>query len=157
MNNRILADRKGLSPLIATVLLIAFAVAIGTVIMNWGIGATTEGCGDVAVDFSDAGGTPAVCVDVQARHLQFDVTNNGDAKVDFIRIDATDQSGNYEGKQVPVELEIGASADSSIQLSTGQPTNIYVQLVPGITDEEGHQELCVNSMVRVNEVPTCQQ
>jgi len=28
--------RKGLSPLIATVLLIAFAVALGVLVMNWG-------------------------------------------------------------------------------------------------------------------------
>ncbi|MBD3310073.1 hypothetical protein GF351_02545 [Candidatus Woesearchaeota archaeon] len=29
-------DKKGVSPLIATVLLIAFAVALGAVVMNWG-------------------------------------------------------------------------------------------------------------------------
>ncbi len=32
------ADRRGVSPLIATVLLIAFAVALGAVVMNWGRG-----------------------------------------------------------------------------------------------------------------------
>ena len=31
-------NKKGVSPLIATVLLIAFAIALGTVIMNWGRG-----------------------------------------------------------------------------------------------------------------------
>lgn len=33
---RLFRNRKGVSPLIATVLLIAFAVALGAVVMNWG-------------------------------------------------------------------------------------------------------------------------
>ncbi|MBI5880529.1 hypothetical protein HZB90_00190 [archaeon] len=35
---RIFSSRKAVSPLIATVLLIAFAVALGAVVMNWGRG-----------------------------------------------------------------------------------------------------------------------
>lgn len=34
--------RKGMSPLIATVLLMAFAVALGGMIMNWSIGASSQ-------------------------------------------------------------------------------------------------------------------
>ena len=34
--------KKGVSPLIATVLLIAFTVAIGSVVMNWGTGYIKE-------------------------------------------------------------------------------------------------------------------
>ena len=33
---RIFLQKKGVSPLIATVLLISFAVALGAVVMNWG-------------------------------------------------------------------------------------------------------------------------
>lgn len=34
--SRVKQSKKGLSPLIATVLLIAFAVALGVMVMNWG-------------------------------------------------------------------------------------------------------------------------
>ena len=34
---KIFVSKKGVSPLIATVLLIAFAVALGSVVMNWGL------------------------------------------------------------------------------------------------------------------------
>lgn len=34
---KILGSKKGVSPLIATILLIAFAVALGSVVMNWGL------------------------------------------------------------------------------------------------------------------------
>lgn len=41
-------NRKGMSPLIATVLLMAFAVALGGMVMNWSIDASTRS-GDCAV------------------------------------------------------------------------------------------------------------
>ena len=33
---KIIKNKKGVSPLIATILLIAFAVALGAVVMSWG-------------------------------------------------------------------------------------------------------------------------
>lgn len=42
MKRNFLFNKKGVSPLIATVLLIAFAVSIGAVIMNWGKSALEE-------------------------------------------------------------------------------------------------------------------
>lgn len=35
-NKRFLSNRKALSPLIATILLVVFALLIGTITMNWG-------------------------------------------------------------------------------------------------------------------------
>ncbi|MBT5021987.1 hypothetical protein HOK51_00910 [Candidatus Woesearchaeota archaeon] len=46
-------DKKGVSPLIATVLLIAFAVALGAVVMNWGRG-YVEDTAETAKERSDA-------------------------------------------------------------------------------------------------------
>jgi flagellin-like protein len=46
-----LSSKKGVSPLIATILLIAFAVALGSVVMNWGfslnLGEADERCSKV--------------------------------------------------------------------------------------------------------------
>ncbi|MBS3105628.1 hypothetical protein J4234_05200 [Candidatus Woesearchaeota archaeon] len=56
MNSRmqgIFSSKKGVSPLIATVLLIAFAVALGSVVMNWGlnlnIGKSADMCRNVEI------------------------------------------------------------------------------------------------------------
>lgn len=43
----IFKSKKGVSPLIATILLIAFAVALGSVIMNWGLNLNLGKAGDV--------------------------------------------------------------------------------------------------------------
>ena len=58
--------KKGLSPLIATVLLIAFAVALGAVVMNWGSsyvgeGSAEEGCDKVSLSWFERSGKQQVC------------------------------------------------------------------------------------------------
>jgi flagellin-like protein len=61
----ILRSRKAVSPLIATVLLIAFAVALGAVVMNWGRG-YVEDTANMARERSDAEVTCTAEVELQA-------------------------------------------------------------------------------------------
>ncbi len=60
---RMFGSRKAVSPLIATVLLIAFAVALGAVVMNWGRG-YVEDTANIARERSDTEVTCASEVDV---------------------------------------------------------------------------------------------
>src|SRR3989344_4899144 len=50
---KMIKSKKGVSPLIATILLIAFAVALGSVVMNWGLnlnlGSSRDMCRSVEV------------------------------------------------------------------------------------------------------------
>ena len=50
---KIIGSKKGVSPLIATILLIAFAVALGSVVLNWGLnlnlGKSADKCGNAAI------------------------------------------------------------------------------------------------------------
>lgn len=66
-------SKKGVSPLIATVLLIAFAVALGAVVMNWGRG-YVEDTANVARERSD---TEVKCA--------------SDVNLDIVDIDSTPQ------------------------------------------------------------------
>jgi flagellin-like protein len=70
--------KKAVSPLIATVLLIAFAVALGAVVMNWGRGYVEDTAqvarqksdsevkctSDVDIDFVSIDNTPQVCYNI---------------------------------------------------------------------------------------------
>ena len=60
---RMFRSRKAVSPLIATVLLIAFAVALGAVVMNWGRG-YVEDTANIARERSDIEVTCASDVDI---------------------------------------------------------------------------------------------
>lgn len=76
--SRMFASRRAVSPLIATVLLIAFAVALGAVVMNWGRGyvedtaniarersdAEVTCAAEVGVDIVEIDGLPQLCYNV---------------------------------------------------------------------------------------------
>lgn len=89
-------NKKGVSPLIATVLLIAFTVALGAVVMNWGRTyveetaefsrqkSTTEiKCStDVKLDFIKIKDTEMVCFnETTTGVLNFTIENSGTAEI----------------------------------------------------------------------------
>ena len=66
----LIKNKKGISPLIATVLLISFAVSLGAVVMNWGSKIqiseqnVTAQCGNAYIDFFVLpSGKPDICID----------------------------------------------------------------------------------------------
>lgn len=79
---KLFGSKKGVSPLIATVLLIAFAVALGAVVMSWGKGYVTD-LQDSAKDSSDSS---MICTsDVNPSIVQVD-------RIDQICLNRTDPS-----------------------------------------------------------------
>jgi len=110
------SNKKGVSPLIATVLLIAFAVALGAVIMNWGRGfvqdrtadveTTTEietGCAlDVQLKVSEIGGTPQVCFGGSAEDgsVEFTLENQGRKDIKELGIVIGAERGIYQNSSL---------------------------------------------------------
>ena len=83
-------NKRGISPLIATVLLIAFAVALGAVVMNWGknyvmttatdaqrSGQAKQKCTNTNLEFVQVAGVPKMCVDHldNATRVEFIIKN----------------------------------------------------------------------------------
>ncbi len=91
--SKMLRNKRAVSPLIATVLLIAFAVALGAVVMNWGRGyvedtantarergdAEVKCASDVDIAFVDIDGTPQVCYNTSSY-----TGDGGNVSIDFI-------------------------------------------------------------------------
>jgi len=110
------ANKKGVSPLIATVLLIAFAVALGAVIMNWGRGFVQDRTADVeqttkietscALDVqlkvSEIGGTPQICFGGSSTDgfLEFTLDNQGRKDIKEIGIVIKGQTGLYQNSSL---------------------------------------------------------
>lgn len=83
--------KKGISPLIATVLLIAFAVALGAVVMNWGrsyvedTAESTQRASQTKVDCSmgvnleikEIGGNPTLCQNEDDDEIEVIFVNRG--------------------------------------------------------------------------------
>ena len=99
-NMRIMRGKKAVSPLIATVLLIAFAIALGAVVMNWGsdyVKKTVKSTGeksDVDIKCStdtylriiSIGGTPQLCLrnSTTPERVEFTIENGPNTRLEGI-------------------------------------------------------------------------
>ena len=101
-------NRKAVSPLIATVLLIAFAVALGALVMNWGKRYTEEQMEytstksseelecelNVELALKEVSGEPQIFYKNSTNNLSFIIENKGRKDIDSIRVIIIGQSGN---------------------------------------------------------------
>ena len=110
----LLSSKKAMSPLIATVLLIAFAVALGAMIMNW----SAEAVVDSSVDLSSA----CASVNIQSNGpvcysdgtLSFNVKNAGKARVNSLKISSSSDIGDLELAVKDSSMITGETLERSI-------------------------------------------
>ena len=78
-------DKRGMAPLVATLLLIAFAVALGVVIMNFGraqVEMEAQCTIDIGLKFSNIGGEEQFCFDATTNELAFTLENGVNIKLE---------------------------------------------------------------------------
>ncbi len=78
--------KKGVSPLIATVLLIAFAVSLGAVLINLGVNLFGDPCANRSAEVLIVEGIPRVCHSVLAKTMSLTVVNQGKKGVDGFKL-----------------------------------------------------------------------
>jgi flagellin-like protein len=122
-----LHDKRGVSPLIATVLLIAFAVALGAVVMNWGRGfvqqqtdeatKTTDtklGCSlRVNLKVAEIDGTPQACFAGSGANGYIELRLNNDDEIKAIKglsVSVSGASGTYNNDTINNTIPVGLSA-----------------------------------------------
>src|SRR3989344_2497443 len=102
VDGKITIRKKAVSPLIATVLLIAFAVALGAVVMNWGRGYvddTTQFASeksakeircsmDISMKFIEFSDVKQVCLDNGTDTINFTLQNAGTVAIEGVKIQA---------------------------------------------------------------------
>ncbi len=157
--------KRGVSPLIATVLLIAFAVALGAVIMNWGRGFVQErtsdvekttkietGCAlDVQLKVSEIDGTPQLCYGGSgaAGQINFTLDNQGKKDVKDIGIVVGGASGIYQLANLNISTIIAGGAlfrNVSYDYNTYGSIK-YVRFIPKI-DISGVTTSCPGSALQ---------
>lgn len=146
------SSKRGMSPLIATVLLIAFAVAMGAMIMNWSAGIEGEGettqnnCNDISIT-TDQG---ACFTD---NTILFNVLNNGQKKIDGLLLSSSTDGSLIEIQVKDTSLIKGENIDKSIPyLYSGGA--VQLEFVPLVVDN-GEIVQCRTSGFKQTELPTC--
>jgi flagellin-like protein len=146
-----LKQKKGVSPLIATVLLIAFAVALGAVVMNWGksfaIGTMntvqqksdqdTTCSGDVSLNVVKlADGTLQMCYggDGSDGYIFFIIENSGRVAVSQIDLQVIGSSDIYANTTLNgTAIEIGHALRKNITYNYASYGSVrQVRIIPKI-------------------------
>ncbi len=157
-------NRRGVSPLVATVLLIAFSVALGAVVMSWGESYIEEkatfvnGAGEVGGSCSSASisilkikDIPQVC----SRGDEVDIfVRNGDAELTGIKALVVGADGVAVVENILSEpLKITDGIKTTI---AHQPVGIVEQVVlTPIVDGSGVREFCRQSETKIEDIRPC--
>mgnify|MGYP006282304345 CR=1 FL=1 len=142
-------DKKGVSPLIATVLLIAFAVAVGAVVMNW-VASVGEHNACVEVEMSVA----SVCYDPELKHIVVKV-QNGDHVVPGIRLYAKGMQGveDVQLKKIVGSQEKKEFRAIYLEEDLGSIREISVWPLMGVKGQDF--EPCEELEIRKTDIGTC--
>lgn len=134
-------NKKAVSPLVATILLIAFAVSLGAIIMNWTVDSHVEEglssnsiCDDVSIHVLLKDSEPAICYDRELKRIVFDI-ENGDEVIEGLRISYIGKNSNFIDHHQKVEsgilkhIEVGYDASLEGELNN-------VKIIPFIKKED---------------------
>lgn len=129
-----------MSPLIATVLLIAFIAAFVALIVS-AINMLTGGthtCDRVAFDIGQEG-APTVCLNEETGTLHIAVKNTGSTAIDGFVITAAGEKGTAE-EELPTELKPEASDEYAVAYPAANGAIQKLTVVPFLGNEE--KEAC---------------
>ncbi len=164
--------KKAVSPLIATVLLIAFTVALGAVVMNWGRGYVEEtaafakeksntqiGCAmDLGLKFHRIGGVLQVCYNdttPSSSLLKFTIENSGTRDIEKI------QATLIGEKQINVtEIENSTIGKAYIQrfnitYDNGTLGSMQQLKVTPFISVDGKDTPCASNAVTAEDIAKC--
>lgn len=145
---------RGISPLIATVLLIAFAVSIGTMIMNWGKDAVAVGdCSETKLEVQMFSEKPVFCYDTLNSKINVMIKNTGSTDINRMKMRVITPDFKTEDKDI---------SDSTIKSGDIKTKNIdythsgkfRVEIIPIIT-VGGKERVCSDKYVYVDDIPAC--
>ena len=159
-------NKKAISPLIATILLIAFAIALGLVVMNWGKSYIEEkaeftagpsdssACNLVSFSIIKVGGQPKICFNPETLSVEVFIENGPDRAIDNMDIRIVGNSIETISSVIPNPIAELVSA----QIKFNYPASVglvqQVKLTPVLILEEGMVQ-CTSQAVVAENIKPC--
>lgn len=145
------STKRGISPLIATVLLIAFAVSLGAVVINLGASVFNNPCKERTVEILTVNENVRICHLVSAKTLSMTVVNTGKSSLNGFRISVVgDTAYNEDIAELfePLEKKV-------ISYPVKDITTIdFVSIIP-YYEKNGKIEYCSENEVDYTQIPRC--
>ena len=160
---RVFGSKKGVSPLIATILLIAFAVALGSVVMNWGLslnlGKSSDKCRNVEIKIRNID-VAEVCFGGFGTngYVNFIIDNVGTADISGLAIWIVGDKGTQLSDLDNLLIKKGTlydKKDKEVAYDFSKFGNIkQVQFIPKIKAEQTI-EICPRNAIKAEKVGVC--
>lgn len=153
----LMINKKAISPLIATLLLIAFTVALGVMIMNFGKNIVNDygGCDSIDIEIDPA--PNSLCYKQDTQEIAFTLRNNG--KTDISSIVVRTKNLKLQGPDRIKDFDIANSAiPFGGYLSQTHPYIMpelfEVSFIPKLTFNSGEQ-VCTEQAIKVTSLDFC--
>ena len=151
--------KKGISPLIATVLLIAFAVAIATMIMNVGkdfVSTASGNCNDVKLEVQTINGKPLLCYDTLSNKINFMLKNSGKVDITSLRLLVTTASGSdFTHDEKAIDDSAVKSGETIIKnIDYVHSGKFKVEIAP-VINAGGKSQTCLQQTVAADDIASC--
>lgn len=151
-------NKRGLSPLIATVLLIAFAVSIGAMIMSWSIETHAPSeqttCEQTSIALQELTTGDAICYDEQTQAVRFLLQNTGSTTINQLTLRVIDDQQNVDEQTLNAQLAPGELGSWEIAHETTTPGTRVANIMP-ILVEDGLETACPEKQLQEIQLPTC--
>jgi len=159
-----------MSPLIATILLIAFAVSIGAVIMSYGNAyyseePTTEKtpdeiCKDVIIEFYEIDGLPQICLSQTEDKdvLSFILLNKGGIDIDGVQVLASLRGQTNSVDIIDLEdssISRGFPLEKEVVIDNTKGSLVQVQLIAELITDEDKTFKCFLDPISVDRIRKC--
>lgn len=144
-----------MSPLVSTIILIGFAIALGGVVMSWGKGGyATEKpvieCEQASLSLVSYGENRGICA--KEGKLYFTIQNNGETGLDGIKVSLL---GDKEVYSSVIERQINIADVARLDLQYGDIGKIEKVIFVPRFSYAGQEILCAKNGFFIDEVEEC--
>lgn len=144
-------NQKAITPLISTVFLILFAVALGVLVMSWGQASYSDApksCEKASINLISVENKPQACY--KDSRLQMTLENNGETELSGVMVSVIGKEGIYQG-----ELQSTIGVAEIEKLETGYEIGIGQIMQLRIVPQISSGKLCANKVFKVEGVSSC--
>lgn len=149
-------NKKGISPLLLTIILIALAVALGAMIMSWGASKASgnkESCDKIELTVQRAFDTDLVCFNADTGKLKIVIKNVGKDPVNTLIYRRINPDMSIRDTPLPSsEMTSGRIYEAEIPYQPG--SKVHIELIPQILIENT-PTLCDQKAIIRENVPPC--
>ncbi len=148
-------NKRGIAPLVATLLLISFAVALGVMIMNFGraqVELEAQCPVNIDLDFPENGKT--LCYDSTAKKINFKVQNGVNIKIEGLMV-STVGSERADSFEIAAKISRAGIYEGNVNYDSTVNGEInQVKITPKIVLYDSEQ-VCTEKSLVVEKIEAC--